>query len=294
MCVICVSKKGVRQPSKEEITNMFVNNSDGAGLMFARNGKVFINKGFASLDDYLRLIDNYHFTEDDVVIYHFRISTQARQLTMTHPFPITSNEKYLKAFDIECILGCAHNGIISLTSTGDFNLSDTALYIRDYLTERITTQNVIHDKSFLKQIELETKSKWAFLNSKGEVETIGDFITTKDGLMFSNSSYQARRVRYYGLNPIYEQATYKKVKELYVSVLEIDSKKRTCEWSYLDKGLFMTSKKVNLKSLLFTTIMTEDEVIEEMKDYLFYFGYSRARVEIIWNDLTKSTRMFTM
>ena len=35
-----------------------------------------------------------------------------------------------------------------------------------------------------------------FLDSTGRIETVGDFITGDDGLMYSNSSYKARTVYY--------------------------------------------------------------------------------------------------
>ena len=42
MCVICVSNKGVAQPTNEQIIQMFNKNPDGAGYMYARNGLVYI------------------------------------------------------------------------------------------------------------------------------------------------------------------------------------------------------------------------------------------------------------
>ena len=56
MCIICVSRSGVRQPGEATIRAMFLNNPHGAGYMFARDGWVTIHKGFMDLDDYLRAI----------------------------------------------------------------------------------------------------------------------------------------------------------------------------------------------------------------------------------------------
>ena len=77
MCIICVSKSGVRQPGEATIRSMFLNNPHGAGYMVARGGRVEIHKGFMNLGDYLRAIRAECFTLQDSVVYHFRISTQA-------------------------------------------------------------------------------------------------------------------------------------------------------------------------------------------------------------------------
>ena len=42
MCIICVSKPGVRQPDENTIRTMFYRNPHGAGYMFARDGRVEI------------------------------------------------------------------------------------------------------------------------------------------------------------------------------------------------------------------------------------------------------------
>jgi hypothetical protein len=62
MCIICVSKSGVRQPGEAAIRAMFLNNPHGAGYMVARGGRVEIHKGFMRLDEYLRAIRAECFT----------------------------------------------------------------------------------------------------------------------------------------------------------------------------------------------------------------------------------------
>ena len=91
--------------------------SHGAGYMFARDGRVQIHKGFMDVDSFLDAIRGEHFTAKDSVVYHFRISTQAGvNPEMTHPFPLSNRLSYMKALDVECRCGVAHNGIIRLTS----------------------------------------------------------------------------------------------------------------------------------------------------------------------------------
>ena len=53
MCIICVSKSGVRHPSDITLHAMFRRNPHGAGYMYARDGKVTIHKGFMNIEDFL-------------------------------------------------------------------------------------------------------------------------------------------------------------------------------------------------------------------------------------------------
>ena len=197
MCVICVSGYGVPQPSERAITNMFTNNNHGAGYMYARGGEVIIHKGYDSLADYLNDIREEHFTERDVVVYHFRLATQARRHEMTQPFPLTEDEDELTAWDSIASFGVAHNGIIRKTSNGNPLLSDTALYIRDYLAPRITDELVI--PSLLDTIESETTgSKIAILAGSGNYYLTGQWIYER-GLLYSNDAYQEKVYRSFTL-----------------------------------------------------------------------------------------------
>lgn len=196
MCVICVSKKGVRQPSAVQIRNMFENNPHGAGYMYARDGKVIIRKGFMHPDDFLSALESERFTEKDSVVYHFRISTQAGvNPAMTHPFPLSNQKRNMRALDISCRCGVAHNGIIRLTSDPDEKTySDTALFITDYLTHILRKPADLRNQGVLEQIYALAQSKFAIMDGGGYVATVGHFIN-ENGLLFSNISYMARELQ---------------------------------------------------------------------------------------------------
>ena len=190
MCIICASPAGVRQPSRKTIETMFSNNPHGAGYMYARDGKVTIHKGFMDCDDFLHAIKSEHFTAKDSVVYHFRISTQAGvNPQMTHPFPLSNRLEYMKALDVECGFGIAHNGVIHLTTDkNEKEYSDTALFITGYLSRMIHGSEDIKDRSYLDYIKALIHSKMAILDGNGYIATIGDFINNH-GLLFSNISY---------------------------------------------------------------------------------------------------------
>ena len=198
MCIIAVSKAGVRQPSMKTLKNCFEHNPDGAGFMYARNGQVIIHKGFMNWEDFSREIKAQHFTAADPVVYHFRISTQAHgNPGMTHPFPLTSELVNCGYMDVACQVGIAHNGIIRMTSNPtETTYSDTALFITQYMTKLIQKRDDITDPTVIAMIKYMTESKWAIMDGEsGEITTVGNFINER-GLLFSNSTYWDYKLEY--------------------------------------------------------------------------------------------------
>ena len=196
MCIICVSKPGVRQPDENTIRTMFYRNPHGAGYMFARGGRVIIHKGFMNPDDYLRAIREEHFTVSDSVVYHFRISTQAGvSPEMTHPFPLSNRPARLRKLDLRCRVGVAHNGVIPLTSDpSNERYSDTAIFITDYLSHIIRRRADLRDQRVLDSIFQIAQSRFAIMDGGGYIATVGKFIDER-GLLFSNASYLPWRMR---------------------------------------------------------------------------------------------------
>ena len=191
MCIICVSKSGIQQPTDATIRTMFRRNPHGAGYMYARDGKVTIHKGFMNIDDFLAAVHAEHFTVEDSVVYHFRISTQAGvNPAMTHPFPLSNQPRMVRPLDLTCRCGIAHNGIIRLTSDPDNKVySDTAIFITDYLSQIIRRKVDLRDSDTLEYIWELAQSKFATMDGGGYVATIGHFINDR-GLLFSNDSYR--------------------------------------------------------------------------------------------------------
>ena len=184
MCVICVSGKGAKQPSEETIRKMFNANPHSAGYMYARNGQVVIHKGYKTIEELMTDLDYEKFTENDVVIYHFRIATQANRTEMSQPFPITREIKELEALDIVSKMGIAHNGILSQTSNGDKELSDTAIYIRRFIADREITSE------FVENLAEDTKgNRLAILDGDGNFYLTGSW-TYENGLYYSNENWK--------------------------------------------------------------------------------------------------------
>ena len=191
MCIICVSPRKARQPSLATIKTMFLRNPHGAGYMFARDGIVHISKGYMDVESYIEALRAEHFTAKDAVVYHFRISTQAGvNPAMTHPFPLSNKLAHMKALDVECRCGVAHNGIIRLTTDrNNHEYSDTALFIANYLSLIIREPGDLKDERVLKLIHRLAGSKLAIMDADGYIATVGEYINQK-GLLFSNASFE--------------------------------------------------------------------------------------------------------
>ena len=190
MCVICVSPQGTRQPGLSEIKRMFYRNPHGAGYMYARNGKVYIHKGFMDLDAYIAALREERFTARDSVVYHFRISTQAGvNPEMTHPFPLSNQLRHMRELDISCACGIAHNGIIRLTTDPwERRYSDTALFITKYMSRILRSPDDLRNQEVLDKIYRLAESKFAILDGSGYIATVGNFIE-ENGILYSNTSY---------------------------------------------------------------------------------------------------------
>lgn len=194
MCIICVKPAGVALPDKETRENMWYGNPDGAGLMWALDGKVHIEKGFMDLEDIelrLKTLSKTTDLEEIPMVFHYRITTHGGTVPANcHPFPISKNVDMLKKLVLKTDVGVAHNGIIrSVTPSG--GISDTMEYISTQLSYiKAIKPCFFKDKNCLRLIENAIDSKMAFLTNTGELSTIGKFIE-HDGCLYSNSSYKS-------------------------------------------------------------------------------------------------------
>lgn len=201
MCVICVSEQGVKQPTKTTMQTMWSNNPHGAGYMYYRDGKVYTRKGFMKFNDFWTAIQSERFTPNDIVVYHFRISTQGGvNPQMTQPFFFTKDIVKTKELAAETKLGIAHNGIIPMTSYSDKEYSDTAHFVAEYLPLILRNTKDLQNPHTLELLGEVLHSKMVFLDCKGRVTRVGNFIREDDGLIYSNSSYKTYKYMYNGKN----------------------------------------------------------------------------------------------
>lgn len=200
MCVIVSKEKNVKLPSKKILKTCFDNNPDGAGLMYVKDNKVVIDKGYMTFNSFYKRIKqlkkefNSDLT-DKAIVFHFRIGTSGGNIKEnTHPFPISSDIKDLKALHINTDIAVAHNGIISgyVYDT----LSDTQNFIKDFLEPlKELNKNFYKNDKILNIIDKELGGKLTILDTKENITYIGSF-ETENGVKYSNSTYKTSRYSY--------------------------------------------------------------------------------------------------
>lgn len=203
MCVIVTKPAGTAMPPEDIMKNMWETNSDGAGIAYALNGKVHVEKGFMTykdLDNALaglekRLKAKANLTLDDVsLLVHFRITTHGgTSKELTHPFPITRDTNYMLSTDYKADVVLAHNGIISTVTATPQN-SDTTQYIRNIIVPmKNGNKRFFTDPNMLQIIENTiNSSRFVFLDKLGEFHFVGNWQTDEStpGCSYSNLSHK--------------------------------------------------------------------------------------------------------
>ena len=200
MCIIAIKQAGIKMPATTTIENMWHNNKDGAGFMYTKDGNVHIEKGFMTLKDLKAGLKRLEKTIDVVntpIILHFRITTHGGTSPGNcHPFPISEKLPLLQMTKCKAPLAVAHNGIIDIKPSQK-DISDTMEYIITQLAPLYQLKKDFYRQPAGKKLIYNfIRSKMAFLDAAGRIETIGDFITGKDGILYSNTSYKARTIYY--------------------------------------------------------------------------------------------------
>lgn len=192
MCVIIVKEQEQKKPSKEFLRKAWNKNPDGAGFMYNKDDRVIISKGYMTFDKFYKAVKS--LPEDKTIVYHFRIATHgATNAKGTHPFPISKRDEVLQKPQIKTNIGIAHNGIISMCGNypkenNKYNLSDTQLFIRDYLTVINKYDNWYRNKQIMTLIDKAINSKMTVLIPSGEVFYIGNFDNV-EGYKCSNNYF---------------------------------------------------------------------------------------------------------
>jgi predicted glutamine amidotransferase len=181
MCIIAIKKRGVQFPTKKQVKAMMDNNSDGNSMMWHKKGcktlhtlRTLSNKDF--LKAYDQLVERQR-PEDIALVMHFRIKTHgSAKVENTHCW-----------FSPECNLGFAHNGVLSLKNRDD--MTDSETFFRDLFIPAYLQGGWDAGERAVNAVI--GSSKFAFLSTNGEIHHYGNFLT-KDGILFSNSSYEER------------------------------------------------------------------------------------------------------
>lgn len=181
MCIISAKPENLIL-NTDVIYNMWHNNSDGAGFMYAENNKLFVQKGYMTFEEFLAAYEPH---KDRSMVLHFRIRTHGlTDATMTHPFVVDKD------------LAFAHNGIIS--GLGDQTHSDTWYFNEDIIKKlRARYSNFLSDDVICNLISSRIgASKLVFMDNTGKITIINENLGEKssDGIWFSNGSWNREPV----------------------------------------------------------------------------------------------------
>lgn len=226
MCIIAIKKAGIDMIPASIMETMYENNSDGAGYMYAFDGKVHIIKGFMKYDALINSLDKLndkHNLKDLSMIFHFRISTAGRvDGGNCHPFPVTDDFNQLRKTHVNTNLAMAHNGVIHAFSPYNMNdiYNDTQYFIASCVSYLYSLNaDFLADERTAELFEnIIDGSRLAFLDSEGKIRTFGDWVETGD-IMYSNTSYLPRKA-YDSCIPVYKSYNYSGYDAYYYDELE--------------------------------------------------------------------------
>ena len=203
MCIAVYSPEGIPVPLEETLYNCFVTNPDGAGFSFNYNNAVHTYKGFFRFDDFYQTLsecDRKYALNECGVLIHFRIATHGSIDTGNcHPFALSDKESKLRASYTKSDYAVVHNGICKITSSRSKKeqLSDTALFVRDYLSKIACYKGWFSNPQTPSLIYKLIDSKMAILKNNGKIIATEGFHRGEDGNYYSNFSYLGSRCGYY-------------------------------------------------------------------------------------------------
>ena len=178
MCIAIVKPQGTII-SDEYLENCFDNNGDGAGVAYAKDGKLHIVKGIFNKDKFIKVVREVEKIAEGDILIHCRIGTSGlRDKNNCHPHIVNDN------------LVMIHNGILDIDVPKNSKVSDTVIFIENYLKK--LSKDFVKNEAIMHLIEqaIGPNNKFAFLNNKGESFICNAKVgTVEGGIWYSNDSY---------------------------------------------------------------------------------------------------------
>ena len=199
MCIAILNNG--KKLTRKELSNCWVSNDDGAGMLYIDNGKLAVFKqpnhdGFnvagRDFDNFVNEYDRVYTmskASNNPVLIHFRIATHGLDPAYLHPFLVSDN------------VGLIHNGIIYGYGTRD--VSDTAEFAQELATlpKSMTADVKFLDIDFISNSildKLEASNKVVFMDNTGDYRIFNAQLGHwSNGNWFSNDAYKTRTT-YFG------------------------------------------------------------------------------------------------
>lgn len=185
MCIAIVKPQGT-EISDEYLANCFDNNRDGAGIAYAKDGKICVVKGIFDKKQFIQEVRKAEKVAQGSMLIHCRIGTSGlKDKNNCHPHIVNNN------------LVMIHNGILDIDVPKKSKVSDTVIFIETYLKK--LPKDFVKSEPIMHLIEkaIGDRNKFAFLNNKGE-----SFICNakagivESGIWYSNDTYSYSWDRY--------------------------------------------------------------------------------------------------
>lgn len=188
MCIILTCESFVR-PEYDLVDTCFINNPDGAGLMWCEDGRVQIAKGFTDTQSLFEAIESTPI--ESRLVIHMRIATSGGvDVGTCHPFPICERLEALHAANVECDAALAHNGVIAgMPTSKELGISDTVSFVSLVVNDMYVNEGIT--KSVCRRIKKAAPgNRFAIMTSDGEVYRMGaGWETVTKGIHASNDSW---------------------------------------------------------------------------------------------------------
>lgn len=184
MCLLIASPEGRKIPHKH-LRVGYASNPQGAGFCYAKEGKIFIEKGFFTFDSFIKAFGKINGKYPALI--HFRWATSGGTNTENcHPWEIDENH------------AMAHNGILWEFDKLNPQKSDTGNFVDFVFKPMFAANPTQYKENFVKYLISESigkGNKIAILSSAGEVtiynEESGNW---SGGNWYSNYDYLPAKV----------------------------------------------------------------------------------------------------
>lgn len=257
MCIAIVKPQGT-EISDEYLENCFDNNNDGAGIAYAKDGKICVVKGIFDKKQFIEEVRKAEKTAQGDMLIHCRIGTSGlKNKKNCHPHIVNDN------------LVMIHNGILDIDVPDNSKVSDTVIFIETYLKQ--LPKDFVKSEPIMHLIEkaIGNRNKFAFLNDKGE-----SFICNakagivEGGIWYSNDtfSYNLDKNSFFDGTPIEDAEVFGYFEE-YINMLDYEDFETLGDYPLIDLESWMLES--------FDTDKYEDDY-----SYISLKNYSEVLYEI--------------
>ncbi len=274
MCIAIVKPQGT-EISDEYLENCFDNNRDGAGIAYAKDGKLYVIKGIFDKKQFIKEVRKAEKVAQGSMLIHCRIGTSGlKDKNNCHPHIVNDN------------LVMIHNGILDVDVPKNSKVSDTVIFIETYLKK--LSIDFVKNEPIMHLIEkaIGDRNKFAFLNNKGEAFICNAKMgIVEGGIWYSNDTYSYNWDRYDDFfdRSLEEDAEVYGYFEEYIDFLEDEEFEVFGDYPLINKDTWEFEPFDNNKKQDTVTYIP----LFEYSDNLFYFYLERYN-EVLGIETLKS------